>query len=879
MQQILPPTRLWAGEESRTGILTSRTPTLTWLPPVGLPEQTAYEIETRWNGDAPQLHRVAGSAPRADWPFGPVPSRTSLTVRVRVAAGENWSPWTQELSVCAALWDEEDWTGRWISPPQDDAASSERGAWDLHSSFELADIPARAVLYATALGVYEVAVNGERVGDIELAPGFTSYHATLYAQAYDVTALLRRGDNTVTFTVSDGWFRGRGGGRQLQNIWGKALAVRAQLETGDEHGGAVTAAATGSAWTARPSSITRADLMRGQATDLRLAASPQAAVPVRVDAVTAPTPSWSPAPPVRRVAQWQPRSVTALCDGVSIVDAGQNISGRLRLAHLGASGAHTTMTFAEHLASNGDVTTEHLDMVAYDGEKLRFSQIDEVVSDGEAREFEPRHTVHGFRYARVTHPDRTLRADDCTVVAVHSDLERRGWFRCSEPDLERLHRAAEWSFRGNIVDVPTDCPTRERSGWTGDFGLFAPVAAQLYDISGFADKWLRSVRDDQLPDGVPAMFSPDTERVLAHPEHPGRAAGGSAGWGDALVDVPWTLYTEYGDTRILADSWDSMRWWVEYALRCAKDIRHPTRGARSTEPAPHERYIWDGPFHFGEWCEPRRRDDPPLTLADVMAHDQGEVATAYLHRSLTRLAAIATALDRPADSAHYGALSDRVRDAWRTEFLRPDGRTAADSQAGYVRALAFGLVPDQLRDAAADRLVALIHDNDDRLATGFLTSGLLLPTLADSGHPDLAYTLLLRRGIPSWLGMLDRGASTVWEEWEGVDADGQAHASLNHYSKGAVIQFLHAYVAGLRQRPASVGWERFTIRPHTGGGLTSAHFRHLTPRGEIDVNWRIDAGQFELEVTVPATASAEISLPNGDVHHRGVGHHLFTCPA
>ncbi|MHC5263529.1 family 78 glycoside hydrolase catalytic domain [Streptomyces sp. UC4497] len=775
----------------------------------------------------------------------------------------------------SALWHETDWTGRWISPPDHDTDAVDRAAWELCTSFELAELPSHARLYATSLGIYEVTLNGSRVGDIELAPGFTSYQTTLHAQAYDVTSLLRPGPNTLAFTVSDGWFRGRNGGQQMRDVWGKILAVRAELETQDDSGTVTTAAATGPDWTTRPSPITRADLMHGQAIDLRIRPADEPDEPVRVDTVTAPTPSWSPAPPVRRVAQWRPRSVTPLHQGVSIVDAGQNISGWLRLRNLGANGAHTRLEFGEHLTVDGDLTTAHLDLAKPDGTPLPCRQIDEVTAAGNAgEEFEPRHTVHGFRYVRVTHPGRALDRNDITVVAVHTDLEQRGWFSCSDPELERLHRAADWSFRGNIVDIPTDCPTRERSGWTGDFGLYAPVAARLYGIAGIGHKWLRSVRDDQLDSGLPAMFSPDSERMREHPDHSGLVGGGSAGWGDALIDVPWTLYTEYGETQILAESWESMRAWIEYALRCAREIRHPSRTAA---PAPHEQYVWDGPFHFGEWCEPRRADDPPLSVANLFATDQGEVATAYLFRSLTRFSAMATVLQRPQEAAHYGTLAERVRDAWRTEFLRPDGHTAADTQAAYVRALAFGLLPGGLRDAATDRLVALIHENDDRIGTGFLTTGLLLPTLAEAGHTDLAYALLLRRGIPSWLGMLDRGATTMWEEWEGVDENGNAHASLNHYSKGAVIQFLHAYVAGLRQHSSSVGWEHFVVRPYPGGGLTAARFCHLTPRGPIDVNWALDGTHFTLDVDVPPTSTAEVVLPDGDVQHRGAGHHQFTC--
>ncbi|MGO4470811.1 alpha-L-rhamnosidase C-terminal domain-containing protein [Arthrobacter sp. M-10] len=476
--------------------------------------------------------------------------------------------------------------------------------------------------------------------------------------------------------------------------------------------------------------------------------------------------------------------------------------------------------------------------------------------------------------------------DDFTVVVVHSDLDRRGWFACSDPDLERLHEAALWSFRGNIVDVPTDCPTRERSGWTGDYQVFAPTAAMLYDIHGFSRKWLQSVRDDQCDDGLPASFSPDSARIRHHPGNPSRVMGGSAGWGDATVLVPWAIYEAYGDTELLAESWDSMTRWVDYALHLAKTARHPARVARSETPLPHEQYIWDAPFHYGEWLEPKRRRADG-SLIDPMAEnpyaymsaDRGEVGTAYLYRTAETLGRIAGILGRDEAADHYRRIADAVREAWQTEFLTPEGHTREDTQGAYVQALAFGLVPDSLREAAAERLARLIHDADDRLGTGFLSSGLLLPALAENGHADLAYRLLLRRGTPSWLGMLERGATTVWEDWEGVDEHDVAHDSLNHYSKGAVIRFLHEYLVGLRQAPDSAGWQRFDIEPHPGGDLTSASFRFVSPHGPIQVAWEITDEEFQVDFTVPSETSARLTLPDGTSASYGPGTHSASCPA
>ncbi|WP_415854474.1 family 78 glycoside hydrolase catalytic domain, partial [Sinomonas sp. G460-2] len=704
-------------------------------------------------------------------------------------------------------------------------------------------------------------------------------------QKYDVGAHLTSGRNQIDVVLSDGWYRGRNSGAQRRNVWGETTAALAQLEIDLAPGERMTVG-TGGDWVTLPSPIVRADLMGGQTSDFRIDPDRAEPAPVRVGIVSPPAPTRSPAAPVRRVEERKPLSLTTLRDGVSILDAGQNLSGWVRLTDLGAPGTETVLEFGEHLDAAGNLTTAHLDMTANDGRKLEFHQTDRVIAGTHGDVFEPRHTVHGFRYVRISHPGRELSADDFTVVVVHSDLERSGWFRCSSPDLERLHDAAAWSFRGNIVDVPTDCPTRERAGWTGDYQVFAPVAAMLYDVSGFSRKWLQSVRDDQCDDGLPAAFSPDSARIKRHPANPSRVMGGSAGWGDATVLVPWAMYEAYGDRQALAESWDSATRWVDYALQLAASQRHPARAARPEAALPHECFIWDAPFHYGEWCEPKKRR-PDGSLIDPMADDpytymsadRGEVGTAFLYHSTSTLARIASVLGRDDEAGRYRDLAGAIKNAWRTEFLAPDGRTHDDTQAAYVRALAFDLIPEPLREAAVARLVALIHDADDRVGTGFLSSGLLLPVLAENGHADLAYRLLFRRGTPSWLGMLDRGATTIWEDWDGVDENGNAHASLNHYSKGAVVRFLHEYLVGLRQAPDSVGWARFEIRPLLGGGVTSASFRFISPRGDIAVSWVIDDGVFRLDFTVPPGSTAHVTMPDETTTPYGPGRHLASCPA
>jgi alpha-L-rhamnosidase len=360
---------------------------------------------------------------------------------------------------------------------------------------------------------------------------------------------------------------------------------------------------------------------------------------------------------------------------------------------------------------------------------------------------------------------------------------------------------------------------------------------------------------------------------------------GSAGWGDAIVHVPWVLYETYGDSDELAANWEAMSRWVDWALETARTRRHPSRVQRSAEPLPHEQYLWDGSFHWGEWCEPKERaadgtlidplqDDPMAWFME----DKGEVGTAYLYRSTSTLARIAAILGREAEAARYEEAAQHVLRAWRTEFLREDGRTAKDTQAAYVRALSFGLIPDDQRAAAADRLVELIRRAGTHLGTGFLSTADLLPVLAETGHADVAYELLFQRTSPSWLGMIDRGATTIWEDWDGVDEHGRAFASLNHYSKGAVVRFLHTHLLGLDQAPASVAWESFVLRPVPGGGVTWAEGSYVTPQGTIEAAWRIEDGRITVSGRVPAATTGVIRLPDGSSTEVGPGEFTVTAP-
>jgi alpha-L-rhamnosidase len=378
---------------------------------------------------------------------------------------------------------------------------------------------------------------------------------------------------------------------------------------------------------------------------------------------------------------------------------------------------------------------------------------------------------------------------------------------------------------------------------------------------------------DQRADGCVANMSPCPPAEGF--DGPLGGLHGSAGWGDVVVSAPWDLYQAYGDTSLLREMWEAMTAWVRFAAAAAAGGRHPDRAAARPDPAGHERYLWDTGFQFGEWMEPGTviTDFPAFTLAD-----KSEVATAYLHRSAARLVRVAEVLGLPEDQGRpYHAIAEGSLEAWQREFIRDDGTLAVQTQASHVRALAFGLAPAELRTAVAGRLAELVGQAGGHLATGFLSTAYLLPVLAEAGYLGLAYELLRQDTAPSWLTMVDRGATTMWEDWDGVDSSGVPHGSLNHYSKGAVATFLHRYVAGLR--PTEPGYRVFEVRPRPGGGITWASTRHVGPFGQIDVTWRVADGSMELDLRVPGGSTATVMMPGAEPHDVGPGRHQWVGAA
>ncbi len=856
--------------------LTVARPRLSWRLPDGWDRQTAYQLRV---GDwlSPWVTSERHVLVHHDAP--PAQSRQRTTWQVRVRRDLESSAWSAPATYEHGLLHADDWSARWISPQEPEIAPpGERPVYVLRREFDVPGAVAGARLYATALGLYEAHLNGCRVGDRELTPGYTDYRRRLHVQVYDIGGMLVRGPNAIALSLSDGWYRGQLGMFQQPDCYGTRTSALAQMEIRLADGRAVTVG-TDEQWSGVVGEVLRADLVAGETVDARRRRpwsvvggapgrdlSPVAVVRPVVGALES-----SPAPPTRITEEITPVVVDELAGSRCTVDLGQNINGWLALT-IGAppdADRTVTVTYGEVLGADGVVDQGHLMPRRRSGDRppTAGQQDTFVVGAGTTTGFEPRHSTRGFRYATLSGVRRG-ELSGVTGKVVHSDLRRTGWFRCSDPRVDRLVEAVAWTLRDNVCEIPTDCPTRERAGWTGDWQIAVDMAAYLFDVAGFTTKWLSDLRGEQLADGnvpsqVPGAYL-DADELF-------RAVHGAAGWGDAAVLVPWQIYRHYGDDGLLAESWPSMCAWVDYAAGQAASARHPERIARRPQPAEHERYLWDTGFHWGEWLEP----GVELRITDQFSADSSVVATAYLSHSARILANAAEVLGRRDEATRYHTLAERAASAWCTEHLGADGLPGDARQATLVRALAFGLVGEPGRGRLADELVRLIRAAGTRVGTGFLSTGLLLPALADAGHGRLAIELLTGTEAPSWLAMLDRQATTMWELWDGIDEHGHAHGSLNHYSKGAVVGFLFSHVAGIR--PVEPGFCTFEVAPLVDGGLTFAEARLETPYGEIRTAWHhvgVEDREVDVELAVPAGTTCRLRVGPTDTLLGPGGHRL-----
>ncbi len=785
----------------------------------------------------------------------PLASRNAYHWRVQVwdEAGEA-SAWSLPASFSMGLLSETEWKAEWIGSPTDTAATATPEAVPsplLRTSFSVDGPVERAVVYATALGLYELRLNGQRVGDRYLSPEWTDYKTRIQYQTYDVTDLITSGDNAIGAFLGDGWFAGRLGGIRWEGpfpergVYGpnRRLLLRLDLELAD--GSTRTVVSDGS-WNVDPEGpIRQADNFLGETYDARLEQpgwdqpgfDDAAWLPVVVDAPTEARLVAQMNEPIRIVEEVPAVAKTEPEPGVHIYDLGQNIAGWVRIRLDGPEGTSVQLRHGEMLDLDGSLYVENL---------ARAIQTDTYTLDGKGeRWFEPHFTYHGFRYVEVRGVEDPLPLDAVVGRVLASDAPLVGAFETSNPLLNQLYSNILWSQRGNMHSVPTDCPQRdERMGWMGDVLVFAQTSLFNMDMSAFYTKFVRDVRDAQMPDGRYPDFAPN-------PYYPGPRFYDAAGWADAGVFVPWRMYENYGDTRLLAEHFESMARFIDNIHE-----RNPDHLWTVAEGNQYSDWL-NGDTIIGAGY-PKTGGTIPYTM----------FATAFFARSTQLVANMAAVLGRQEDVTRYGDLAAAIRAAFVKAFVSADGRMEGDTQSGYAIALQFDLLPDSLEDAAARHMLAAFEPYGGRLSTGFHSTIPMMKQLVRWGETDRAYRLLESTELPSWGYSIAQGATTIWERWDGFVAgrgfQSAGMNSFNHYAFGSIGEWMIRHVLGINPDEETPAYRRFTIAPKPGGSLTWAKGSYRSIQGLIASDWRFEKGRIRLEVTIPANTTAIVRVPTTD---------------
>jgi alpha-L-rhamnosidase len=839
-------------EHVTDGVVAVATPRLSWqvrTDDAGW-VQSGYQVRVRRGDVWHEADRVASADQvLVGWPVAPLASRERVEAAVRVWGPDGPTDWSPPLRIEAGLLGRDDWVAGLVRPPRhgDDECVYLRHEFD-------ADDVVRARLYATAQGVYSCHFNGRPVGTDRLAPGWTSYDHRLRYQVYDVTDLVRQGPNALAVRLADGWFAGRLGWWRggLRHIYGDGTGLVAQLELTYADGSTHTVT-TDHTWRCGRGAITSTSFYDGE-TYVADDEPPGWESPGFDDSRWAPVgvvglpdaelvgPQF---PPMRIVASLEVRDWLESPSGRTIADFGQVFTGHVRLRLRGRPGSVVTLRVAEvldarELALRPQRTAANTDRVT-------------LGASGEL-DWEPTFTFRSLRYAAIDDPAGVVVRDDVTGRMVRNDVARTGWFECSDDELNRLHENAVWGIADNMLDVPTDCMLRdERLGWIGDAAHVAPTAAFLYDTAGLHASWLEDLALDQRPNGSPTMVVPAIPLVPFPGDYP------VAVFGDAACMAPAAVHKRFGDREMLRRQLASMAAWAG-CVGAEVLSGFPTPG-----------------FQFGDWLDPTAPPDNPengLTEYDVV------MALGAIRSAALALDAAREVGDEVVEERMAG-LHASLLDHFDHTYVTDRGLVASDSQTAYALALLVGALPPHKREAAMDRLVLLLRRRGC-IQAGYPGTYALMDVLVDAGRAHLAYRLLNNTGVPSWRYAVRLGATTFWERWDSLKADGSLNPgdmlSFNHPVFAGIADWMHRVIGGLA--PATPGYRRIRVAPIPGGGVTWARAAHDTPYGRAEVSWRLDGEMFRLDVVVPPGATAEVTLPgDADAHPVGSGAHSFACPA
>jgi alpha-L-rhamnosidase len=801
--------------------------------------QSGYEIRVSTDEGMKKVTYTTGKVKSPQSVFieytGPeLASRTRYYWQVKVWDNKgNESEWSAVNYWEMGLLHPADWTAQWIKSTN--PADSADGASPLFRTAFVLNKPVKSArLYITSHGIYEAYLNGNRIGTDYFTPGWTSYSTRLQYQIYDVKPLLVTGSNATGAMVGDGWYRGHLD--KWKNIYGKDLGLLYQLEVTFTDGTKTTVTSDGN-WKTADGAIRSSSFYNGEVYDTRLeragwdlgqydAGKWQ---PVAVSNDTKINLIAPESPAIKKHEIFHPLKVIITPQKDTVIDFGQNLVGWVVLKLKGKAGEVIKLNHAEVLDKSNNFYTLNLRHAKCENEY--------IIRDEKERVYEPHFTYQGFRYVRISGLHGKLDTANIYAVALYSDLKNTGNLVTSNPLLNQLQHNIQWGQKGNFVDVPTDCPQRdERLGWTGDAQAFSLTAAYNMNVAGFFDKWLKDLKTDQRDDGAIPWVIPNMMP---------KTSAGVAGWSDVSTIVPWNMYLVYGDKHLLAQQYESMKAWVGYIQKTSIND------------------LWNTGFQFGDWCfySPTPTDDS----GKAAVTDKTLIAEAFYANSTQILINTAKVLGRDDDVEKYTELLKKIKKAFLKEYVTPNGRTVSSTQTAYLLTLQFDLLPEDQRQQLAERLVQNIKDYGNHLTTGFLGTPFLCHILTRFGYDDMAYTLLLQDTYPSWLYPVKKGATTIWERWDGIKADGEMQSpsmnSFNHYSYGAIGDWMYRVMAGINTDQKETGYKKIIIAPHPGGNLTMVNANLETVYGHVNSEWQINSNIMNMTVTIPANSTAEVVLP------------------
>ena len=763
----------------------------------------------------------------------------------------------QRVEWSVALWDENDsegekttaffetgllspsdFTAKWISGNYT-VNISRRYPVDCFKKTFHSDEVRKARLYMTACGLYEAVLNGQRVGDFRLAPGHTDYTKRIQLQVYDVTAMIKNGENSLTVELADGWYRGSCGAWGRKNQYGTQTKLYVQLELTLKDG-KVTVINSDRTWSwSDDGAIRFADNQDGEIVDARLTPS-YGGKAKEVKEKVVPTSSNNVA--VTEHETFKP-TVIMTPKGATVLDFGQNIAGYIAFSLTAKSGQVVKLRFGEMFDENGEFTQKNIQCANKKRTVVTpLQQIIYTAKDG-LNEYKTKFSIFGFQYVLIQ-TDIDWKPEDFTAIAVYSDLKDTLKFNCSHELINKLVESTRWSTKNNHADVPTDCPTRERHGWTGDAQIFVNTASYFFDYAAFARKYTADMCDGQRKNGKFRQITPKGGIDFYMD-----SMDGSAGWSDAGVLIPYRIYEKYGDKRIIEQNYDAMRRYAVYKINTIG--KHYLTGMPTGLKGKYRKMISNYGQSYGEWAEPV--DVRAFAISDFIC-PHPEETTAYVVYMLETMEKIADLLEKSEDANYYKKYADIARTGYRHLVETKKHSLDTDRQAKLVRPLYMRLLDEKQTEFAKKRLIKALDSYGWRLGTGFLSTPFILYVLADI-DVEYAYRLLLNEEMPGWLFMPKTGANTIWESWEGTKAQGGV-ASLDHYSKGAVCEWLFDTMCGIKV----IGERRFKIEPKVGGTLTKAECEYDSVYGKVISKWERTGNAVKYYITIPANTTAEVIL-------------------